>query len=148
MASIIRFATLATLASATDYTTNMTGTLFLPAWVCIMLMKTERYALTSGATVVEIFIAIFGACVVTLGPVYKRLRYGDPRGSSSKLKRPGTGVEGWEKGIRRIERISIHTRGSFERLGDHDAGSEASIVNGGHHITVPMRAIRVERGLD
>lgn len=148
VASIIRFATLATLASAADYTSNMTSALFPPTRAYMMLTETEQYTLTSGATIAEIFIAIFGACVVTLGPVYRRLRYGDPQGSSSKSKRPENGGKRWGKGNRRAGLITVGTRDSFERLDGHDEGSETTIVGGGQHTHVPMRGIIVERGLE
>lgn len=91
VASIIRFGTLFSLSSAADYTSNMTSTLSRLTRVYIMLIKSVRYNITSAATVAEIFIAIFGACVVNLGPVYRQLRYGDPQGRSSKSKKAGSG---------------------------------------------------------
>lgn len=40
--------------------------------------QTEQYALMWTATVVEIYVAIIGACAVTLVPVYRKVRYGTP----------------------------------------------------------------------
>lgn len=113
-----------------------------------MLIKTERYTLTDGATVTEIFIAIFGACVVTLGPVYRQLRYGDPQGSSSKFRKSRDGERIWEKENRRLGNITIRTRGSFEPHGAHDGGSETTITGSGHRAVIPMRGIILDRGLD
>lgn len=113
-----------------------------------MLIKAVRYTITSAATVAEIFIAIFGACVVNLGPVYRQLRYGDPQGRSSKSKKAGSGGESWGKGNKGVASMSVHTHDSFQRLDGHDEGRETTIIGGGHYIDVPMRGIIVERGLD
>lgn len=144
MASIIRFGTLVSLASTGDYTSNMTSKLFRLAIAYIMLITTERYTITSGATVAEIFIAIFGACVVNLGPVYRQLRYGNPLGSSSKPKQPDSGGESWEKGNSRVGRITGSTNDSFEPLDGRDEGSETTVIGGGHHTGKPLRGIIVE----
>lgn len=112
-----------------------------------MLIKTERYTLTDGATVTEIFIAIFGACVVTLGPVYRRLRYGDPQGSSSKSKKLQDEENIWGKENGRIGRSTIGIGGSFGPLGALDEGSETTITGSGHHILTPTKENIVD-GLD
>ena len=113
-----------------------------------MLIKTERYTLTDGATVTEIFIAIFGACVVTLGPVYRQLRYGDPRGSSNKSKKLHGDDNTWAKENGRVGRITARTRESFGPLGAHDEGSETTITGSGHHILTPTKGNIVDDGLD
>ncbi|KAI3551467.1 hypothetical protein CABS01_15019 [Colletotrichum abscissum] len=58
VASLVRFGSLASL-----YSIGVTD-------------MTQQYALMWTATVVEIYIAIIGACAVTLVPVYRRIRYG------------------------------------------------------------------------
>lgn len=113
-----------------------------------MLIKTERYTLTDGATVTEIFVAIFGACVVTLGPVYRQLRYGDPQGSSSKFRKSRDGEDIWPKENRSLGRITIRTRESFEPLGALDEGSETTITGSGHRTVTPMRGAIVDDGFD
>ncbi|KAI7781605.1 hypothetical protein LA080_014503 [Diaporthe eres] len=60
IASLVRFGSLAFLAS-----TGVTD-------------MTQQYALMWTATVVEIYVAIIGACAVTLVPVYRKMRYGTP----------------------------------------------------------------------
>lgn len=113
-----------------------------------MLINTERYTLTDGATVTEIFIAIFGACVVTLGPVYRQLRYGDPQGSSSKSKKLRDVENIWGKENGRIGRSTIGIRGSFGPLGAHEEGSETTITGSGHHILTLTKGDVVDDGLD
>ena len=46
-------------------------------------MQTEQFVVSGVVTVVEVYVAIIGACLPTLVPVYRRLRYGDPLKSSS-----------------------------------------------------------------
>lgn len=146
-ASIIRFATLANLSSVADNSDNATSMLFEPKSLHDANMKTERYTITSGATVAEIFIAIFGASVVHLGPVYRQLRYGDPRGRSNQSKKAESSGVSQEKDSQRVGEISVRTRDSFEQL-KNDGGIETTATDGGHHTVVPMRGVTVEHGLD
>lgn len=78
---------------------------------------------TSGtATVVEIYAAIIGACMPTLIPVYRQLRYGDP------LKSTTAGSAGYSnktpmiKGSKgsTVRRKQFGTSGSFERLSNSE----------------------------
>lgn len=109
------------------------------------------------ATVAEVFIAITGACGVTLRPVYRYLRYGDPQGSggSNAAKAAAGGVESWGAGIKTIGRItargknSAGGRSSFEMLEDDENGSQAQIVVAAgarrERDDVPLHGIRVDR---
>lgn len=114
-----------------------------------MLIKTERYTLMTGASIAEVNIAIIGACSVTLGPLYRRFRYGDPQGSSASNGQ-GKGGKSWSNGIKTIGRISVRSRNSFEQLGGLDGnggGSETCIVAGPQETAYHMRGIKVERGM-
>lgn len=95
----------------------------------------------------EIFISIFGACVVTLGPVYRQLRYGDPQGSSSKAKKLQDVEKIWEKENGRIGRSTIGIRGSVGPLGAHEEG-RTTITGSWHHILTPTKGNIVDDGLD
>lgn len=114
-----------------------------------MLTKIERYTLMTGASIAEINIAIIGACSVTLGPAYRRLRYGYPEGSS-KSNGQGNSGKSWSNGIRTIGKISVRGRNSFEQLSGldgHDGGSETRIMADHQENAYHMSGIRVDRGM-
>ncbi|KAI0866577.1 hypothetical protein F4860DRAFT_145212 [Xylaria cubensis] len=82
----------------------------------------KQLVLPGGSTVVEVYVAVIGACLPTLIPVYRRLRYGDAS-KSSKASHSGKK----EISINTIGRISNRTQrrsageGSFERLRNEDS---------------------------
>ncbi|KAF9876657.1 hypothetical protein CkaCkLH20_06065 [Colletotrichum karsti] len=99
VASLVRFGSLASL-----YSIGVTD-------------MTQQYALMWTATVVEIYIAIIGACAVTLVPVYRKIRYGTPwstgdqksnQASSGAAAFAGTG--GSRPGIHNFKRTANHER--------------------------------------
>ncbi|KAK2051199.1 hypothetical protein LY76DRAFT_482678, partial [Colletotrichum caudatum] len=69
IASLVRFGSLASL-----YAAGVTD-------------MTKQYALMWTATVVEIYIAVIGACAVTLVPVYRKMRYGTPWSTEDQKSR-------------------------------------------------------------
>lgn len=106
-----------------------------------------------GATIVEVYIAIIGACAVTLGPVYRRLRYGHPQGSS-KLRRLDGGSLGTQldsqsrsRSSKIIGKFVPRSRNSFELL-DKDADSQTRIMVGGSSTRPPSKGIMVERNVE
>ncbi|KAI1316815.1 hypothetical protein F5Y16DRAFT_393058 [Xylariaceae sp. FL0255] len=79
----------------------------------------KQFAISGVATIVEIYAAIIGACLPTVMPVYRQLRYGDPMVSTptavSKLRSTGTSSTG--HGNRAGQWSHLHSPGgSFERL--------------------------------
>lgn len=110
------------------------------------------------ATVAEVFIAIIGACGVTLRPVYRYFRYGNPHGSggsaSSAAKGPG-GAESRGVTMRRMAIARGKSGGSdglrsFEMLEDdlEDGSQTQIVVAAGGHIErddLPLQGIRVDR---
>lgn len=50
-----------------------------------ILTEAETSLVSCTATVVEIYVGIIGACLPTLVPVYRKLRYGDPHKSHANL---------------------------------------------------------------
>ncbi|KAI0459605.1 hypothetical protein F5B21DRAFT_455402 [Xylaria acuta] len=78
----------------------------------------KQLVLPGGSTVVEVYVAVIGACLPTLIPVYRRLRYGDAL-KSTKASHSG---KKQVISINTIGRISNRTqrrtasKGSFERL--------------------------------
>lgn len=70
-------------------------------------MGAVQFVPSGTATVVEIYVAIIGACLPTLAPIYRLLRYGDP------LKTNTTGLSLPAKGT---SARRLPGQGSFERL--------------------------------
>ncbi|KAK2600550.1 hypothetical protein N8I77_010077 [Diaporthe amygdali] len=71
---------------------------------------------TRTATVVEIYVAIIGACMPTLVPIYRQLRYGDP------LKSNTTGISKQTLPVKgsSAQKKHLDNTGSFERLSNTD----------------------------
>lgn len=106
----------------------------------------------AGATLVEVYIAIIGACAVTLGPVYRRMRYGHPQGSSRSRHLEGTfqsanHYESRSRGSKTLGKLVHHSRDSFELL-DRDGDSQTRIVVGETSIKPPSKGIMVERNVE
>ena len=88
-----------------------------------MLTPSEQFVTPGAATVVEIYTAIIGACLPTLKPVYRKLRYGNPYYPSKS-----TPVDGIIT-IGRISSKQKHSTGNeeaYERL-DTDEEWPASV---------------------
>jgi hypothetical protein len=81
---------------------------------------TKQFTVSAVATVVEIYVAIIGACLPVMMPLYRKLRYGDPTKShgshgSSKFTNP------LKKDSQASSGKGSHNRqvaGSFERLSE------------------------------
>lgn len=120
----------------------------------------EQYVLMGAATMVETFVAIIGACSVTLKPVFLYLRYGDPTGSTASSA-PGSGqrkpTQSWAEGIKTIGRITGRGRrsNSFEMLDEEERGRSesqtemvASVVRRSRaEEDVAFRGVAVERAM-
>ncbi|GJC94209.1 integral membrane protein [Colletotrichum higginsianum] len=87
--------------------------------ICCVFGLGKQYALMWTATVVEIYIAIIGACAVTLVPVYRKMRYGTPwstrdqksnQVSSGTGAFAGTGGAGSRPGVHNFKRSANHER--------------------------------------
>ncbi len=77
------------------------------------------------ATVIEVYVAIIGACLPTLVPVYRQLRYGDPLKSSthsttSRQYYNSSKNIGIGKGSNMSKGSQPSSQGSFERLNEND----------------------------
>ncbi|KAF3020624.1 hypothetical protein E8E14_011724 [Neopestalotiopsis sp. 37M] len=85
-ASLVRTIALFDYFRAT--TNNFTRTARPPSSERRMLItKAEQFVLAGFATLVEIYVAIIGACLPILGPVYQRLRHGGKRGEGHTTPR-------------------------------------------------------------
>ncbi|KAJ4395968.1 hypothetical protein N0V93_000184 [Gnomoniopsis smithogilvyi] len=135
IASIVRFASLVILSNQEN--SNIT----------------KNWSLMAGATIVEVYIAIIGACAVTLGPVYRRLRYGHPQGSSKSRPLDGGSLgthldsHSRSRGSRIMGKFVPRSRNSFELL-DKDADSQTRIVVGETRTRPPSKGIMVERNVE
>jgi hypothetical protein len=96
---------------------------------------------TSGiVTIVEIYAAIIGACMPTLIPVYRQLRYGDPlksstAGSAGISKKTPLVKSG--KGSTGTRRKQFHTNSrSFERLSNNDNPPVPDGFRGHHRVNI------------
>lgn len=117
----------------------------------------------AAVTVAEVYIAIIGACGITLRPVYRYLRYGDAKGSSTARQPGGFSGNSRTIGARTIGRLAPRGKrersSSFEILGEdeemelelQDQGSQTRIVcvegGKGRLNSAPSMGIRVERDL-
>lgn len=102
------------------------------------------------ASVVETFVAIIGACGITLGPAYKHLRYG-PGKAHTWARQQG---KSWSDGIKTIGRLTARESGreSFKMLERDEAESQTQIVatkpeaeGGGERMDAPLKGVVVER---
>ncbi|KAK1987631.1 hypothetical protein LZ30DRAFT_701494 [Colletotrichum cereale] len=99
---------------------------------------TKQYALMWTATVVEIYVAIIGACAVTLVPVYRKMRYGTPWSTADQKSNQissGSGAfpasgGGSRPGVHNFKRSQNH-----ERL-DTSNDSEEYLHGGGMKYSV------------
>ena len=82
---------------------------------------------------VEVYAAVIGACMPTLVPVYRQLRYGDPlkthTSGLSKPTLPGKGHSARSKQFSNEE-------GSFERLSNGDATFSPAEYRNNHRVNV------------
>ncbi|KAJ0115641.1 hypothetical protein J7T55_010464 [Diaporthe amygdali] len=86
---------------------------------------TKQFVVSGTATVVEIYVAIIGASLPTLVPVYRKLRYGDPLKSHTDAISRDTPLRGGSS-ARKKEFGNVD--GSFERLDN----SEDALTLGTH----------------
>lgn len=80
------------------------------------LIGAVQFVPSGTATVVEIYVAIIGACMPTLVPIYRQLRYGDP------LKSNTTGISKQTLPVKgsSAQKKHLDNTGSFERLSNTD----------------------------
>ncbi|KDN71524.1 hypothetical protein CSUB01_12076 [Colletotrichum sublineola] len=99
VASLVRFGSLASL-----YAVGVTD-------------MTKQYALMWTATVVEIYIAIIGACAVTLVPVYRKMRYGTPYSTGDQRSNQISSGRGAFPSSGDASRLGAH---NFKRSQNHE----------------------------
>ncbi|KAI0459323.1 hypothetical protein F5B21DRAFT_296836 [Xylaria acuta] len=97
----------------------------------------KQFVISDIATVIEIYVAIIGACSPTLVPVYRKLRYGSvlKTYATAGSKETPAGAKGNNPGYRAGHwKQSSNRDGSFERLADVDDGLTSAIYDGNNHI--------------
>ncbi|RYP19387.1 hypothetical protein DL765_003360 [Monosporascus sp. GIB2] len=100
---------------------------------------TKQFVVSGVATVVEIYVAVIGACLPTLVPIYRKLRYGDPLKSHPSAPSKGTPVSG--SGATSAGKVS-HRRqfsegnGSFERLANSEDALNPAAYRRTYHVNV------------
>ncbi|RYP67342.1 hypothetical protein DL771_007286 [Monosporascus sp. 5C6A] len=100
---------------------------------------TKQFVVSGVATVVEIYAAVIGACLPTLVPIYRKLRYGDPLKSHTSAISKGTPVSG--SGATTAGRASHRKQfrngtGSFERLANSEDVLTPATYRSNHHVNV------------
>lgn len=101
---------------------------------------TKQFAVSGVATVIEIYVAIIGACLPTLVPIYRKLRYGDPlkTHTSAVSKGPAASGSGGTSGAKTSFRkqFSSNGNGSFERLSQSEDALNPAAYHRTHHVNV------------
>ncbi|KAI3318353.1 hypothetical protein HD806DRAFT_526299 [Xylariaceae sp. AK1471] len=103
---------------------------------------TLRRFVTSGvATVIEIYASVVGACLPTLIPVYRQLRYGSPLAAKmSTASKAAIGASGATPAGKLSHRRQFNTRkGSFERLAENDDCFAPRAYHTNHHVNITSR---------
>ncbi|KAI1385501.1 uncharacterized protein F4822DRAFT_445451 [Hypoxylon trugodes] len=111
---------------------SMTRTIFTAVmWNEGTTNFTKQFIPGSVASVVEIYVAIIGACLPTLVPVYRKLRYGDPHSRPSNATTIGRITT---LGRSSNKKLNSRTDGEFERL---DTDEEFPLASRGvHHVNI------------
>ncbi|KAI1408768.1 hypothetical protein F5Y13DRAFT_204510 [Hypoxylon sp. FL1857] len=123
------------------------------------LTPSEQFVTPGAATAVEIYAAITGACLPTLKPVYRKLRYGDPYCSSKSTPVDGIITIGR---IPNKQKDNIGDEETYERL-DTDgestpafyrSTSQVHVINQGgrpssptHSTVIPLEKVIVEKDI-
>ncbi|KAI1123647.1 hypothetical protein F5Y10DRAFT_285827 [Nemania abortiva] len=81
----------------------------------------KQFVIPGGSTIVEVYVAVIGACLPTLIPIYRRLRYGDALKSDEApypRNNPIISIITIGRIRNRPRRYNITTGGSFQELGN------------------------------
>lgn len=119
-------------------------------------VRAEEYVTPGMAAIIEIYVAIIGACLPILVPVYNKLRYNDPhhKSATSKGRTIGTTHTTDRPFVRR--RVGSMGEGSFERLDNSSGQYEAAVYEQSHvsstnwnrtdtsHTDIPLQGIAVK----
>lgn len=110
-----------------------------------------QFVASGTATIVEIYAAIIGACMPTLIPVYRQLRYGDPLKSSTAGSAGISNKTPMIKGSKgsSARRKQFGTSGSFERLSNNDNPPVPAEFRDNHRVNISGRrgdALRDDEG--
>ncbi|XXH01499.1 hypothetical protein Hte_007859 [Hypoxylon texense] len=91
---------------------------------------TKQFVVSGVVTVIEVYVAIIGACLPMLMPVYRKVRYGDPRSAvaSQPQVAPSDGLATIGK-ISNRKRFQSSESGSFTRI-DNDEHSLVPVTYG------------------
>ncbi|KAJ2981760.1 hypothetical protein NUW58_g6603 [Xylaria curta] len=99
----------------------------------------KQFVTSAVATVIEIYVAIIGACLPTLAPVYRRLRYGSPLSTHSTAVSKGKPANGSSSnpGGRVIQWNQLsNCDDSFERLHEADENFSLAVYQGNHQVKI------------
>jgi hypothetical protein len=100
---------------------------------------TKQFVVSGVATVVEIYVAVIGACLPTLVPIYRKLRYGDPlKTHTSAISKgtPNSGSGATSTGRPSHRKQFSSGNGSFERLANSEDGLTPAAYHRSHHVNV------------
>ncbi|OTA64859.1 hypothetical protein K449DRAFT_432439 [Hypoxylon sp. EC38] len=120
---------------------------------------TKEYVTPAISSVVEIYVSIIGACLPTLRPVYRKLRYGNPYTPSDITPKEGIVTIGR---ISDRRKFSKRTDGSFERSNTnedftttlyqgthqvHVIGQGGQPSSPANSVTIPLEGIVVQKDM-
>lgn len=90
---------------------------------------TQQFTSPAVATVVEIYAALIGACMPTMVPVYRRLRYGTPLKSSTTEGTSGSGYSA------ATPKPPNHPHRAFKRLNNSEDGLTPAAYHSNHEVS-------------
>ncbi|KAL1848953.1 hypothetical protein Daus18300_013411 [Diaporthe australafricana] len=94
---------------------------------------TKKFVISGAATVMEIYVSIMGACLPTLVPVYRKLRYGDPLKTCTNTAPQDTKLESGSKSRRAN---FSHDDRLFQRLETSEDALAPSMHLKNYHVNV------------
>ncbi|KAI0172252.1 hypothetical protein GGR52DRAFT_549624 [Hypoxylon sp. FL1284] len=92
----------------------------------------KQFVVSGVATVVEVYAAIIGACLPMMVPVYRKLRYGDPRSAAASQPTADSGLNTIGKISNRKHFRSIESESSMRLDNDESMLVPASYGNSQH----------------
>ncbi|KAF2970820.1 hypothetical protein GQX73_g2823 [Xylaria multiplex] len=94
----------------------------------------KQFVVPTIATVVEIYVAIIGACLPTLMPIYRKLRYGSPLRAHTNAMFQATPAN-WNSSGRVVQpKRSGNRNDLFHRLHETDDGLSPIVYHGDHRV--------------
>ncbi|KAK8041288.1 hypothetical protein PG994_014295 [Apiospora phragmitis] len=136
--------------------------IFLLGGVSHKLTIAEQFVVPAIASAIEIYVAIIGACLPMMVPIYRKLRFGDPLkmtgGGTQPNKTPSSGTNTvTAANMRRRNRELSGDDGSVEQRAGSEDGLTPADYHGGHYSravagspgsdneSYPLEAIKVRR---